>query len=276
MKQLVFILIVILSYLGNAQECNYLGVDKKFENGDTTYLFGDNVRLRSLPSSDSEIIATLKIGTPLQIVALTDITETFNGIRSPWYKVRYNNETGYVLGGLISMTKVEEENVNCFVNLEQKESKMYIVIRVVSTLKPNYIEHKSLFLGDNNGFCIKLYNNRGVEGIRNIIQVNYLPESCGANSGGYYLFYNDTELHKVIDLTSRGEIGYWESENIYFPSDELGEKNRIIYIKENGQDSEDRDSEFNWEKSSKMKIKLEWKNNSLTPNPKKIKREDLN
>ncbi|MCL5244272.1 SH3 domain-containing protein [Cellulophaga sp. 20_2_10] len=276
MKQLVFILIIILSYLGNAQECNYLGVDKKFENGDTTYLFGDNVRLRSLPSSDSEIIATLKIGTPLQIVALTDITETFNGIRSPWYKVRYNNETGYVLGGLISMTKVEEENVNCFVNLEQKESIMYIVIRVVSTLKPNYIEHKSLFLGDNNGFCIKLYNNRGVEGIRNIIQVNYLPESCGANSGGYYLFYNDTELHKVIDLTSRGEIGYWESENIYFPSDELGEKNKIIYIKENGQDSEDRDSEFNWEKSSKMKIKLEWKNNSLTPNPKKIKREDLN
>ncbi|SFW24677.1 hypothetical protein [Cellulophaga fucicola] len=64
-------------------------------------------------------------------------------------------------------------------------------------------------------------------------------------------------------------IGYWESENIYFSNDELGEKNKIIYIKENGQDSEDSNSEFNWEKSSKMKLKLEWMNNSLTPNPKK-------
>ena len=194
----------------------------------------------------------------------------FKGIESPWYKVRYGEKIGYILGGLISLTERKIDNIRCFVTLEKIESKIYILTRVISDSKTSYFENKSESHSENGGFCLKIFDNKGLEGISNIIFINYLPESCGANSGGYYLFFDKKKLHKVIDVTSSGDVGIWESENLYFPKDSLGIKNRIIYIKEKGEysESETNETKPDWEKSSKIKIKLEWINNKLSPEPK--------
>jgi len=270
MNKLLLILLLLFSNAINAQNCEYLGIDKEFESGDIVYLFGNNVRLRKAPSSKSESLKTLKIGSRIEIVEKTDKKNYFKKIESPWYKVKYKNEIGYVLGGLISLTKVKNNTLNCFVSLEKTDTKLYIVTRVLSDDTTTYFENKSEFLEDNNGFCLKLFDNKGLHGISNIIYINYIPESCGANSGGYYLFFDNKKLHKVIELTSGNDIGLWESEKLYFPEDALGIKNKIIYIKEEGTYSESKpeESEPDWEKSSKIKLKLEWINNKLKPNPK--------
>ena len=241
-----------------------------FENGEIAYLFGDNVRLRTEPNSTSETITFLKIGEQIEIIEKTNVKNIFKGIESPWYKVKYGKKIGYILGGLISLTERKIDNIRCFVTLEKIESKIYILTRVISDSKTSYFENKSESHSENGGFCLKIFDNKGLEGISNIIFINYLPESCGANSGGYYLFFDKKKLHKVIDVTSSGDVGIWESENLYFPKDSLGIKNRIIYIKEKGEysESETNETEPDWEKSSKIKIKLEWINNKLSPEPK--------
>ena len=270
MKKNLLLLIILYSNFIFSQECEYLGIDKQFENGDIAYLFGDNVRLRTEPTSNSETITLLKIGQQIEVLEKTDIKVNFKGIESPWYKVKYKKEIGYILGGLISLTEVKAHSIRCLVSLEKSESKLYILTRVISDSKTSYFENKSQSFGDNNGFCLKAFDNKGLEGINNIIFINYLPESCGANSGGFYLFFDNKKLHKVIDVTSRGDIGFWESEDLYFPKDSLGVKNKIVYIKEKGEDSESESKENKtvWEKSSKIKIELEWSNNKLTPRPK--------
>lgn len=254
-----------------AQTNEYLGIDKEFENGEEAYLFGDNVRLRTEPSLTSETIILLKIGEPIEVVEKIDVKVNFKGIESPWYKVKYKNETGYLIGGLISQIEKKHSGIRCFFSLERVNGKLYILTRVISDSELPYIENKSEFLGDGNGFCVKVFDNKGITNINNIIYINYLPESCGANSGGYYLFFDNRELHKVIDLTSRGDIGFWESENLYFPKDSLGIKNKIIYIQAEGEYSEEDNLEEGvplWEKSSEIKLKLDWINNRLQPNPK--------
>jgi hypothetical protein len=260
----------------NAQECKYLGIDNEFKEGEIAYLFGNDVRLRIEPSSDSETLTLLKIGQRIEIVKKTDIKNNFNGIKTPWYKVKYDQKIGYVLGGLISLAEIKSDNLRCFISLEKTEGKLYILTRVLSDFTDNYFENRSESFADNNGFCLKLFDNKGLEGINNILYINYLPESGGANSGGYYLFFDNKKLHKVIDLTSRSDIGFWESENLYFPKDSLGEKNKIIYIKEKGQYSESysEQNEPNWEKSSKIIRRLEWYNNELKPNPETFKSEE--
>jgi len=270
MKRLLLIILLLFSNSINAQECEYLGLDKGFENGDRAYLFGDNVKLRKGPSSESETLDTLKIGSRIDIIKKSLNTLNFKGIDSPWYKVSYKDEVGYVLGGLISLTEVKNKNVRCLVNLEKTDSTLYILTRLLSSDRESYFENKSVFLGDNNGFCLKLFDNKGLQGISNILFINYLPESCGANSGGYYLFYDNKKLHKVIDVTSSGDVGLWRSENLYFPKDSLGIENKIIYIKEEGEYSESEigESEPDWEKSSKIKLKLEWIDDGLKPDPK--------
>lgn len=97
MNKLLLILFLLFSNYNNAQDCEYLGIDKEFENGDIAYLFGDNVRLRIAPTSESEIVAVLKIGKRLEVLEKSNVKTTFKGIESPWYKVKYKNEVGYIL-----------------------------------------------------------------------------------------------------------------------------------------------------------------------------------
>ncbi|MDC1162090.1 SH3 domain-containing protein [Tenacibaculum sp.] len=278
MNKLIFIISTLFSLSIFAQECKYLGLDKEFENGDVAYIFGDNVRLRTSPSSESETLKLLKIASKITILEKTNNKNNFKGIQTPWYKIKYNDQTGYILGGLISLTQIKKNNIKCLVNLEKINSELYITVRVIPKFHSTYLENKSLHLGDNNGFCLKLFDNKGLKEVSNIISINYLPESCGANSGGYYIFFDNKKLYKTVDLTSRGDIGIWESENLYFPNDSLGIKNRIIYIRRKGEysDNEPEENVYNWEKSSEVKLKLEWNNDKLTPNPKTFINNNFN
>lgn len=278
MKNIVTSITILLIFnFVNAQECKYLGIDNEFKNGDIVYLFGNNVNLRTEPTSESETLGLLKIGQRIEIVEKTDIKNNLNGIKSPWYKVKYAEKIGYILGGLISLTDIMDDNIRCFISLEKKEDNLYILTRLLSDSTDNYFENRSKSFADNNGFCLKLFDNKGLESISNILYINYLPESGGANTGGYYLFFDNKKLYNVIDLTSRSDIGFWESENLYFPIDSLGEKNKIIYIKEKGEypDYDSDENEPKWEQSIKIILELEWTNNELKPNPKTFKPKDI-
>ncbi|MEO8932791.1 MAG: SH3 domain-containing protein, partial [Xanthomarina sp.] len=253
-KFIFFITCFLFLNVIHAQETACLELYKEFKNGETAYLFGDNVRLRENPSTDSESLKLLKIGDRIEIIEKTTLTNTFQGMESPWYKVTHNKDVGYVLGGLISKSEVENNDLRCFINFEIMDDKPYIITRVLPNSNSIYFENKSAYLGDNHAFCITLFDNRGVVGIHNIIYINYLPESCAANSGGYYLFFDNKNLHKAMDLTSRGEYGYSDTESLYFPMDDLGQENKIIYISEENSyvDTLSEEDHYIWNKTSKF------------------------
>lgn len=271
MKKLVFLLFLALN-VSYSQDFDYLDVNQGFETDEIVYLFGDNVKLRTSPSVDSKVLDLLKIGDSLKIIEKTDSHYVYNGLNTRWYKVEHNNKQGYVVGGLISVTEKKAENARFLFGFEIVDEKLYTITRVLLNSKKNYLENKTEYLGDNYGFTINLYDNKGVKGINNIVFIRYLPESCGANSGGCYLFLDDNNLYKVIDVTSSADIGFWEDENLIFPNDPKGEENKIIYFKENGQSHENDNPEIQpiWEKSDIIKVNVKWINNKLEPNPKTV------
>jgi len=266
------ILFVLALNCSFAQDSNHLEINQEFKIDQIVYLFGDNVKLRNSPSVDSEVVKLLTIGEPLKIIEKSSETFMYNGINSPWYKVEHNNQQGYVVGGLISIVEKKDDNVRFLFATEMVDEKLYIITRALLNSNTEYVENKSEFLGSNYGFTINLYNNRGVKSIDNILFINYLPESCGANSGGYYLFLDNDNLYKAIDVLSSADIGFWESENLIFPDDPKGEEDQIIYFQEHGQYSEMDNPEngHTWEKSSITKVNLKWVNHKLQPNPKTI------
>ncbi|WP_405570845.1 SH3 domain-containing protein [Winogradskyella sp. Asnod2-B02-A] len=276
MNKFIILFVLALNF-SFAQDSNHLEINQEFKIDQIVYLFGDNVKLRNSPSVDSEVVKLLTIGEPLKIIEKSSETFMYNGINSPWYKVEYNNQQGYVVGGLISIVEKKDDNVRFLFATEMVDEKLYIITRALINSKTEYFENKSEFLGSNYGFKINLYNNRGVKSIDNILFINYLPESCGANSGGYYLFLDSNNLYKVIDVFSSADIGFWESENLIFPNDPKGEKDKIIYFQEHGQYSEmdNLENEPTWEKTNTTKVNLKWVNNKLHPNPKTIT-ENLN
>lgn len=278
MNKLILFSFVLISNVVYAQKSIDLSVLSSLTKGDTTYLFGDNVKLRAEPYTDAEALEVLKIGSQVEIIEQTEVKMMYRGINSPWYKVKVEHQTGYILGSLLSLSKVDihYKTLTCFINYEKINSKLHIIIRLFPDSSSTYFENTSPFLGDHSGFVLTIYDNKGLDGVDNIFFINYMPESCGANSGGYYLFFDGKKLHKVIDLFSSSDGDFWESEELYFPKDELGLKGKIILIKEEGSYGLDELSDvegYTWEKSSKITLKLKWLDGKLKPNPKSFKFE---
>ncbi len=72
------------------------GIDETFSY---YYVIGNGVRMRKDASLDEEIILLLSNGTPVEYVDR----------KGDWFKVKYNNETGYIRRDLLSEEQPEDE-----------------------------------------------------------------------------------------------------------------------------------------------------------------------
>lgn len=56
---LIFLLIF---KIGFGQETRYLSENHEFKTGESVYIFGDDVKLRDQPNTESNVLSLLKIG----------------------------------------------------------------------------------------------------------------------------------------------------------------------------------------------------------------------
>ncbi|MCF6296494.1 MAG: hypothetical protein L3J08_00670 [Flavobacteriaceae bacterium] len=202
----------------------------------------------------------LKIGAEIQIVNKTDKKLNYNGIESPFYKVKYKGKVGYILGGLISLEKKEFNKSKYLFTYKKTDNNYSIIIRHLNE-KSELTESISNL--DTYEFSIDIFENKGIEDIKNIVFVNYLAEACGINGGGIFFFQTENELKKVFEIIQISDSGvYWLIEDLIFPTDEKGIKGKIIYQKELG---EYIDEETNWVEINKVSRELEWKNREILP-----------
>ncbi len=250
MKKIILILVLAIPFYLQAQENKYIDINTKFVPNEVVYTFGDNVKLRSEPNTNSEIYLEIPIAEKLTILEKTEDKLLYNGIDWNWYKVKYKDRTGYVLGGLLSQDSKQVDDDIYLISLKKVKDKLYILIRLSND--KTYLEHTNSFY---RTFSIKVFKNRGVPNIKNMIYIDYLAESCGENGGGYYLFNDGVSLKKVIELNQVGDGGYWFYEEIFFPNDKKGIKGKIYFEREKGAPINDDDSQTI---STKFTRELKW------------------
>ena len=261
MKKIISIYILLFStYLVLGQNYNYHNPNLDLKNGQKYFLFGDNVKFRKLPEKNSDVIDLLKIGTEIEIIEKSDNPINHNGLESFFYKVKHNRKFGYILGGLISLERVKSNKTDYFFTFKKDNNDYYLLIRYLDDnlkIVDLITELRTI------EFTIDLYDNKGIEGIKNILYINYLAEACGVNGGGIFYFQLDNELKKVFEITQVVDGGvYWFNEELIFPTDENGVKNKIVYIKEYG---EYLDEDTNWYETKKVSRELEWKKGEILP-----------
>ncbi len=274
MKRLLLILLLI-SKIGFSQYKDFIYPGFEFEEGEFAYMFGNDVKLRDQPNTESNVLTLLKIGDEVEILEVTDYRMEYDGIESPWYKVKAEDKVGYVLGGLISLDIAQAEEFVYLIALKQDDSKLFIKTRLLVESDEGidysaYKENVSELMSD--AFSIKASDNRGIENIDSILEIDYSAEACGLNGGGIYLFYNGDDLLKAIDYAevSEGEAYYCFEEYI-FPEEEFGVKGKIVYKYEL---HEMIDYETEWSETKTICRLLEWNGSEITPNPKTSIRED--
>ncbi|WP_299781524.1 SH3 domain-containing protein [uncultured Formosa sp.] len=251
---------LFITYLSHSQDIDYNNTYSDFEKGKDYYLFGNDVAFRTQPDTKSKAIDLLKIGSEIQIIEKSEKTVVYNGLPSNYYKVKYKGQLGYVLGALISLGKKEMGKSKYFYTYGKKDDSYYIIIRHLN--EQLQIEEVVTDLRSND-FSLEVYGNKGIEGIDNIIFVNYLAEACGVEGGGVYFFEVNGTMKKVFTISQISDAGvYWFFEELIFPNDENGVKGKIVYKKESGTYQ---DEETNWVEINKVSRELEWKDGQILP-----------
>ncbi|UWX54880.1 SH3 domain-containing protein [Maribacter litopenaei] len=175
-KQILSILTILtICLFTNAQEKTHCIYDDcGFEPGQTVYLFGDQVQLREAPTTNSKVLKTLSIGSPLVIQEKHENSWRYKGIDHHFYKVSYKGKDGYILGGLIALEKKTIQDVVHLFGRSKTGNEDYLLIR--SLKDDGSFTEKSTRLA-NSQFYLSAPGNKGLPNIEGILFVNYLGRS---------------------------------------------------------------------------------------------------
>jgi len=259
----LFLLLLYCATL-TAQELQYHHPKKELTAGATHYLFGDQVKFRSLPNLNSEVLELLKIGTPIQILEKSEETLNYKGLTSHFYKVQYKNQVGYILGGLLSLEKKETDTTLYLFTYQRTDDQDHLIIRQVDKTTATYTEMSTPL--NTSDIYIEWTKNKGLVGIDHILFINYLASACGVDGGGIYYFQFNNKLKKVFEFSQISDAGvYWFSEQLTFPEEENGVSGKIVYQKEVGTY---KDETGNWTEVTTTSRELEWKDGQIVPDVK--------
>ena len=244
------------------EEIKILSPTYEFSQGSTEYLFANKVKLREAPSKTAKVIELLPAGSEVTILEKTINYELYEGIESPWYLVNVNGKIGYILGGLIALDKLnspEDGNLFLFQIRKLNDEKLYLKIR------PSISDETQEFIHQipSYHFTIEITNNRGLNGIQNLISIDYIAEACGVEGGLSYLTWDGSSLKLLATLSEIGDAGvYYVGEKFTFPLDKDGIENKIIYTKE--EETVD-DFEEEWTTIIKTTRVYKWENVKMIP-----------
>lgn len=231
-----------------------------FQPGQQVYIFGNDVKLRTAPSAESRVLELLKIGEWVEIVEKTTFSWPYKGFDSPFYKVKYDDTTGYILGGLLASERKTLNGQNYFFAYSKEGDATFLNIRNVKN--GDYVEQKIRLA--HTDIDIKILDDKGIPEVEGIMFIDYNAEACGVEGGGIYLFAHNGELTKVARLSVVSDAGvYYRSERFIFPTDVGGLQEKILFKKEQG---EMLDESTHWTKTTVEIRELTWVDGKLTPN----------
>lgn len=237
-------------------ECN-------FQPGQLIYAFGDNVKLRTAPNTNAKVLDYLPIGHPVLIVEKTTETMTYNGYESPFYKVEYENATGYILGALLSLEKKEINGNTLLFSYKKEGDATFLLVRNRKS-DGSYTQDQVPLANSMLSLEVK---DSDIESLGQLLYVSYLAEACGVEGGGIYLLPTQDSLVQLAELSQISEAGqFWYSERFIFPADEGGIPQKILFKKERNVTI---DEGHNWVSSSEESVELSWVNGKLFPDFRK-------
>ena len=230
-----------------------------FQAGEQVFVFGNNVKLRSAPKIESEVLELLKIGEWVEVIEKTEFSWPYKGYDSPFYKVKYDTVEGYILGGLLSLEKKTIAGNEYFFAFSKEGEHHFLNLRHVILGK--YSEQKIQL--SHTRISIDVLGNRGLYGLDDILYVNYHAEVVGDEGGGIYFFAQGPTLYKIGQLSEISDSDrFHQFEKFIFPNDENGIPETILLKKEK---REVLDVESEWVRTSSETRKLLWIDGELMP-----------
>lgn len=245
-----FFIIVISTLLlciqGIGQE--YLYRYGSYEEGSTTYIYGDKVNVREEPNTNCKVIYQLKIGNEVKIISKCEETLTLNSYEESWYEIEYQGKTGFVWGGLLAKAYIEQDI------LPKHQGKEFVVIgikkmddyqKIVDArfcksdgqILSN-VEFKAIEMTMGENVQLFSYSTTGsYVGKKSFypeiefFKITFSYEACDFPNGDVYLFVQSEKINYAFSAIGMSNEFGSVSPDLIFPADENGERNVVIMVK---------------------------------------------
>lgn len=198
------------------------------------YLLAHKVFLREKPSLKSKKSTILNIGTQLVLREESQNCEVIDGIKSKWYRVETETETGWVWGGMIAQKAFgsgADYKVKFVYGYESNRANEAGIVETKYQLRAfkNGMQVDKIVL-DSLPSAPTLIENVGSKGLFNvedIIVLNLTDSQTGDDIGKSYVFWNNGRFTNVANLIDHSDASYSKTESFIFPSDMEGTRSTI-------------------------------------------------
>jgi len=193
------------------------------------YVAGTSVRIRSTPSTNGEIVATLPLGSWGKILEKSKEKQNLLGKSDHWYKIEINNKQGWIFGGLAVLanederfsaaTKLIYSRLEMFDKPLEDHIQLYDFAATVKELASHSSEKARLDLAHLKtieNVCQKLaLEGKGFDSSNIVIAANreivYLHESAGQHFVDAKAYWNLSE--KYSDIPGVADEIAWAAAN---------------------------------------------------------------
>ncbi|MCB0785910.1 MAG: SH3 domain-containing protein [Flavobacteriales bacterium] len=216
------------------------------EEAPIEYILRGGSALRSAPSVDAALMATLPAGQPVFIEEKGEDTLRLDGVLSHWYRVTAGKHTGWTWGGNLAefaFGSAADASVKFVAGLEHyrsaDEEPTNTIFRLVALRNGQEIDRLSVrsFAHD-----IELVRGLGNLGLREVDDVIVLTVpcygGCGCTTGEVVVFWAGGRFHHVADLMGSPDGDYSTNVSFIFPSDMEGEAGIILRRTSDYEDAE--------------------------------------
>jgi hypothetical protein len=201
-------------------------------------VFADACKLRSEPTSGSEMLAKLLIGDKVKVLKVSATDTTINGITSKWIQVESGKKRGYVWGGLltnqalkISDTTSAVWGISKIIKSGDTLNEYYASIRIFSRKKVRKQVEFQVSYGDQPAYGeLIMIKNPLLDGVEHVFVYHTLSEACGVSSSDHYLLETAEGLQYLDAGYSVGEAAIFHSSvEFVFPTKEKEDNYNIPY-----------------------------------------------
>jgi hypothetical protein len=271
-QYLKFAIIIALSLLqtrATAQTVQLFYVNPN----DTVFVFGDKINIREKPASDAKSVTQLNIGEMLIVTEITETQTTLNNLKMPWYKVRFKGQqTGYVWGGLISVTGLQKVGDVQFVTgivkqntVTQTDESLTDYQVEMRAIKGGAIVHKVNTKITGSGYFHPMETEigaRGLKGYKAILGVTLSFDACGYPWNDWQVLWDGKQLSSLPVCVSVADGGVFShTERYVFPqplndyeTGHFGDESLLFFAIEHNEREEQEDG--SWDENSWVRARL--------------------
>lgn len=241
-------LLLLLVPRSSAQEAAAIDYRTPFQYTaqETVYVFTDSANVRSEAGAAAAKTDLVYAGQELKVRKILQ-EETMNGKQATWCEVSYlkngAERTGYVWGGLLSLTAVQKDG-HLFLYSYRYPAKEEDPVQMDVKVMQNGVVKDRCFYSfpvreSTNAFGSRWLPAKGLSGLKGILVLSFSGEACAIPTYHQYLGWTGSKLVKFPELMSVFDAGVGGMEQEFiFPADKGG-KPGILQLKEVTEESDE-------------------------------------